>query len=205
MRGGGGKAKARIAVLTVSSYRSLARASMVRVTLPRIRLVEVGPRDGLQNERLILSASLKIQLIQRLVQAGLRNVESGAFVSPRWVPQMATTPEVISSPLLRDLRERYGDSLSLPVLVPNMQGLQALSKILFETDQMRKGQIPVTNEISIFISATESFSQANLNCSVRPLPLFPPFSLRVKKLSRSQNLLLVSSRWSLKRSRKESK
>lgn len=150
---------------------------MVRVTLPRIRLVEVGPRDGLQNERSILSASLKIQLIQRLVQAGLRNVESGAFVSPRWVPQMATTPEVISSSLLRDLRERYGDSLSLPVLVPNMQGLQALSKILLETDQMRKGQFPVTNEISIFISATESFSQANLNCSVRPLP--PPSSLRV--------------------------
>lgn len=178
---------------------------MVRVTLPRIRLVEVGPRDGLQNERSILSASLKIQLIQRLVQAGLRNVESGAFVSPRWVPQMATTPEVISSSLLRDLRERYGDSLSLPVLVPNMQGLQALSKILLETDQMRKGQFPVTNEISIFISATESFSQANLNCSVRPLPLPSPFLAEGMKLSRSQNLLRVSSRWSLKRSRKESK
>ncbi|KAL8279606.1 hypothetical protein RQP46_007919 [Phenoliferia psychrophenolica] len=124
---------------------------------PRIKIVEVGPRDGLQNEKAVLSTELKVELIRRLVGVGLRTVESGSFVSPKWVPQMATTTSVMTSPILASLAASH-PSLSLPVLVPNAQGLTSFLSLPLPTLPNR--------EIAIFVAASESFSKANLNCSI---------------------------------------
>ncbi len=112
----------------------------------RVKMVEVGPRDGLQNESRILSAAVKVELIERLAAAGLPVVEVGAFVSPKWVPQMAGTAEVIAA-----LRPRHG--VSYPVLVPNMKGFDAA---------LEAG----VTEIAVFGAASETFSQRNINCSI---------------------------------------
>ncbi|WP_026988677.1 hydroxymethylglutaryl-CoA lyase [Fodinicurvata fenggangensis] len=111
-----------------------------------VRLVEVGPRDGLQNESIHLPAAVRADLITRLAEAGLTHIEAGAFVSPRWVPQMAATAEVMSL-----LPQR--DGVSYPVLVPNEKGLDAA---------LEAG----TREIAIFAAASQSFSQRNINCSI---------------------------------------
>lgn len=111
-----------------------------------VRMVEVGPRDGLQNEATSVSAAVKIALIERLVDAGLRAVEAGAFVSPKWIPQMADSAEVLAG-LERKPGVRY------PVLVPNMKGYEAARSAGAE-------------EIAIFAAASETFSQRNTNCSI---------------------------------------
>jgi hydroxymethylglutaryl-CoA lyase len=111
----------------------------------RVTLVEVGPRDGLQNEPRPIPLAIKIELIERLAAAGLPVVEAGAFVSPRRVPQMADSPEVYRR-LHRQPGARY------PALVPNLQGLEAA---------LAAG----VGEIAIFVSASEGFSQANIACS----------------------------------------
>jgi hydroxymethylglutaryl-CoA lyase len=111
-----------------------------------IRIVEVGPRDGLQNESSIVSVEAKVKLIEALTGAGLNTVEAGSFVSPKWVPQMADTAEVLAR------IERVSD-VSYPVLVPNMKGLQAA---------LASG----VAEIAVFGAASESFSQRNINCSI---------------------------------------
>ncbi|MDP6121487.1 MAG: hydroxymethylglutaryl-CoA lyase [Rhodospirillales bacterium] len=111
-----------------------------------VKMVEVGPRDGLQNESIAVPAAVRIGLIERLVAAGLKVVEAGAFVSPKWVPQMADTAEVMAG------IERRPD-VSYPVLVPNEKGLEAALAA-------RAG------EIAIFGTASETFSQANINCSI---------------------------------------
>ncbi len=112
----------------------------------RVRVVEVGPRDGLQNEAVTVSVEARIAFIEALAQAGLRTIEAGSFVSPRWVPQMAGTAEV-----LRGLRP--GASVAYPVLVPNMTGLDA-------------ARAAGATEIAVFAAASESFSRRNINCSV---------------------------------------
>ncbi len=115
--------------------------------LPRqVRMVEVGPRDGLQNEAQIMPAATKIALIEQLADAGLCVVEAGSFVSPKWIPQMADTAEVMAG-----LKRKPG--VSYPVLVPNMKGLAAALAAGVE-------------EIAIFAAASESFSQRNINCSI---------------------------------------
>jgi hydroxymethylglutaryl-CoA lyase len=115
--------------------------------LPKqVRMVEVGPRDGLQNEAKAVSAAIKIGLIEQLAEAGLRTIEAGSFVSPKWVPQMADTAEVLAG-----LRRAPG--VSYPVLVPNMKGLEAA---------LASG----VEEIAIFAAASESFSRRNINCSI---------------------------------------
>lgn len=111
-----------------------------------VRIVEVGPRDGLQNEAAVVPVELKVSLIEALADAGLKSIESGSFVSPKWVPQMAGTTEVLAR-----LRRRPG--VSYPVLVPNLQGLEAAI------------EAGVT-EIAIFAAASETFSQRNINCSI---------------------------------------
>lgn len=117
------------------------------MTIPSfVKLVEVGPRDGLQNESKTLTSQLRIELIDRLSQSGLRVVEAGAFVSPKWVPQMAGTAEVLS-----DITRNPG--VSYPVLVPNMKGFEAA----FEAG---------AKEIAVFGAASETFSQKNINCSI---------------------------------------
>ncbi|WP_109106261.1 hydroxymethylglutaryl-CoA lyase [Azospirillum sp. TSO35-2] len=112
----------------------------------RVRLVEVGPRDGLQNEARVLPSSLKLELIRRLGEAGLTTIEATAFVSPAWVPQMADHAEVI-----RGLRRIPG--VAYPVLVPNMQGFE-------------RAMAAGVREIAVFAAASESFSQRNINCSI---------------------------------------
>lgn len=117
------------------------------MSLPsQVKIVEVGPRDGLQNEPNPVPTAVKIQLIQRLVAAGLRVVESAAFVSPKWVPRMADSPQVMA-----DLPREPG--ISYPVLVPNLKGLEAALAVGVE-------------EVAVFAAASESFSQRNINCSI---------------------------------------
>lgn len=112
-----------------------------------VRIVDVGPRDGLQNEAALVPLSAKIKLIENLADAGLPVVEAGSFVSPKWVPQMADSAEVVAK-IKRRPSTRY------PVLIPNMKGLEAAL-----------AAAPV-DEIAIFAAASETFSQRNINCSI---------------------------------------
>jgi len=117
------------------------------MNLPRrVKMVEVGPRDGLQNEKDPVPAEVKIALIDLLSAAGLPVVEAGAFVSPRWVPQMADSAEVLAG-ITRQPGVNY------PVLVPNMKGFDAAQ---------RAG----AQEIAVFGAASEAFTQRNINCSI---------------------------------------
>ncbi len=117
------------------------------MSLPeRVKLIEVGPRDGLQNEVGTVPVEVKVELIDRLSEAGLPAIESGSFVSPKWVPQMAETGEVMA-------RIRRKPGVSYSVLIPNMKGFEA-------------ALAAQVNEIAVFAAATESFSQRNINCSI---------------------------------------
>ena len=112
----------------------------------RVKIVEVGPRDGLQNESQLVPSAVKVELIDRLGQAGLKAIEATAFVSPKWVPQMGDAAEVMAN-----LPRRHG--VSYPVLVPNMKGFeQALAAGV--------------EEVAVFAAASEAFSQKNINCSI---------------------------------------
>jgi hydroxymethylglutaryl-CoA lyase len=130
------------------------------MTLPSsVRIVEVGPRDGLQNEATPVSVAARIALIEGLVEAGVKTVEAGSFVSPKWVPQMADTAAVLAG-LKRKAGVRY------PVLVPNLQGLEA-------------AEAAGAKDISIFAAASESFSRKNINCSIgESLDRFRPVAER---------------------------
>lgn len=114
-----------------------------------IKIVEVGPRDGLQNEKKLIPLEVKLSLIEQLLKAGLTNVEVGSFVSEKKVPSMKGTYELCLGLKKYLENQRY----SLPVLVPNLQGL---NKAL---------EVGVT-EVAVFISSTESFSEKNINCSI---------------------------------------
>ncbi|KAK0221027.1 hypothetical protein EDD85DRAFT_862920 [Armillaria nabsnona] len=121
-----------------------------------VNIVEVGPRDGLQNEKGVIPVGVKVELINRLVSAGMQTIEAGSFVSPKWVPQMAGTSDVISQ-ITRIAGVRY------PVLVPNQKGLDNLTRLLKE----HPTSPPLTDEISIFTAATDAFTQANLNTTTK--------------------------------------
>jgi hydroxymethylglutaryl-CoA lyase len=112
----------------------------------QVTVVEVGARDGLQNEKAIVPAATKIELIKRLAASGLPAVEATSFVSPRWIPQLADATEVMAA-LDLDSATRY------PVLVPNLQGLERA---------VESG----VREIAVFAAASESFSRKNTNCSI---------------------------------------
>ena len=116
-------------------------------TLPEsVKLVEVGPRDGLQNEKDTIPADIKIALVDRLTAAGFVNIEAASFVSPKWVPQMATSGEVMEK-----IARKPGTIYS--ALVPNMKGFEAALAAR-------------ADEIVIFGAASEAFSQKNINCSI---------------------------------------
>ncbi|MEO6929954.1 MAG: hydroxymethylglutaryl-CoA lyase [Casimicrobiaceae bacterium] len=123
----------------------------------RVRLVEVGPRDGLQNEKAQVPTDVKVTLIDMLTDAGFSAIEATSFVSPKWVPQLADAAEVMA-------RIRRKDGVAYPVLVPNMKGFEgALAANV--------------GEIAMFVAATESFSRRNTNCSIadslaRAAPVF---------------------------------
>ncbi len=113
---------------------------------PRVQLIDVGPRDGLQNEKQPVDAATKIELVQRLQDAGLTEIEVTSFVSPKWVPQMADNAEVMAG-IARKGGVRYS------VLTPNLQGYEAAAKTR-------------PDEIVVFGAASEAFSQKNINCSI---------------------------------------
>jgi hydroxymethylglutaryl-CoA lyase len=112
----------------------------------KVRILDVGPRDGLQNEKGIIPADVKVGLIDRLTDAGLPAIEAASFVSPKWVPQMADGAEVMA-------RIRRKPGVAYPVLVPNMKG--------FESALASK-----VEEVAVFASASESFSMKNINTSI---------------------------------------
>ena len=112
----------------------------------RVRLIDVGPRDGLQNEKTPVPAAVKIELVHRLQDAGFAQIEVTSFVSPKWVPQMADNVEVMAG-IQRKPGVRYS------VLTPNMQGLEAA--LASQPD-----------EVVVFGAASEAFSQKNINCSI---------------------------------------
>jgi hydroxymethylglutaryl-CoA lyase len=112
----------------------------------RVKLVEVGPRDGLQNEPGVVPTAVKIELIDQLSQAGLPVIEATSFVSPKWVPQMADNAQVMAG-----IKRKPG--VSYPVLVPNLKGLEAALAAGVE-------------EVAVFGAATEAFSKRNTNCSI---------------------------------------
>lgn len=117
------------------------------MSLPKqVKIVEVGPRDGLQNEPTQLTVATRVALIEALADAGLRTIEAGSFVSPKWVPQMAGSAEIFAA-----LKPRAG--VSYAALTPNMVGLEAA---------LAAG----VKEVAVFGAASEAFSQKNINCSI---------------------------------------
>ncbi|KIM38788.1 hypothetical protein M413DRAFT_75588 [Hebeloma cylindrosporum] len=151
----------------MASLRSVIKTTAPRLGLGRarrfysipsaakqdVRIVEVGPRDGLQNEKAsIIPVEVKVELINRLARAGAMTIEAGSFVSPKWVPQMAGTAQV-----LQGIKKFPG--VHYPVLVPNERGLDDLLQLLDANPGL-------TDEIAVFTAASNGFARANLNCTV---------------------------------------
>uniref|UniRef100_A0A0E0MC72 hydroxymethylglutaryl-CoA lyase n=1 Tax=Oryza punctata TaxID=4537 RepID=A0A0E0MC72_ORYPU len=127
-------------------FRALPRK--VLWDLPRfVKIVEVGPRDGLQNEKSTVPTSVKIELIYKLVASGLSIVEATSFVSPKWVPQLADAKDVVEG-------IRHVSDVRFPVLTPNLRGFEAA---------VEAG----AKDVAVFASASESFSKSNLNCTIK--------------------------------------
>ncbi len=112
----------------------------------KVKIVEVGPRDGLQNEKQIIPTATKIRLIEELVEAGLSYIEAGSFVNPKWVPQMADSAEVFAG-------IQRKSNITYAALIPNLQGFERAISVN-------------ANEVAIFAAASEAFSQKNINCSI---------------------------------------
>jgi hydroxymethylglutaryl-CoA lyase len=128
----------------------------------QVKIVEVGPRDGLQNEKQQISAEDKIKLIELLSDAGVSYIESGSFVSPKWVPQMATSTDVF-----KGINRK--DNVTYAALTPNMKGFEAAVAVN-------------ASEVAIFGAASEAFSQKNINCSIaESLERFEPIMLAAKQ------------------------
>ncbi|EXC34954.1 Hydroxymethylglutaryl-CoA lyase [Morus notabilis] len=129
-----------------------------------VKIVEVGPRDGLQNEKHIIPTAIKVELIKKLVSSGLRVIEASSFVSPKWVPQLADAKDVMEA--IRDV-----EGARFPVLTPNLKGFEAA---------VAAG----AKEVAIFASASESFSKSNINCSIEDsLIRYRDVALAAKKLT----------------------
>ncbi len=136
---------------------------------PSVRIVEVGLRDGLQNESTVLTASKRLELLEKLIASGVKNFELGAFVSSEWVPQMAVTAELVQ---LYFKSSFYNSKFSSGVLVPNEKGMQ----------QAIDANV---KEVAIFAACTESFSKKNINCTIEES--FERFE-RVMKLARKHKI-----------------
>ncbi|KAH8710065.1 hypothetical protein GQ44DRAFT_763217 [Phaeosphaeriaceae sp. PMI808] len=190
---------ARLAARHPCRQRSFATAASNRGD--HVRIVEVGPRDGLQNEKQSIPVATKIELVERLVQTGLKTIEAGSFVSPKWVPQMANSSEILQHTLRNT--PKSPQPITYQWLLPNARGLDDFLQ-LWET-RTQTGQTqdeyptpppsPGTNgspsgsitapvhELSIFTAATESFTQKNTNCSIaESLKRFEPIMARAKDM-----------------------
>ncbi|MBT3799453.1 MAG: hydroxymethylglutaryl-CoA lyase [Porticoccaceae bacterium] len=131
----------------------------------KVRIVEVGPRDGLQNEKTIVDVSTKVKLITQLREAGLTYIEAGSFVSPKWVPQMAGSHEVFAA---LAMQPSNNSSITYAALTPNMKGLE-------------RAITSGVKEVAVFAAASESFSQKNINCSIaESLTRFMPVIAKAK-------------------------
>ena len=147
-------------------FRSSLQSRSFNLAFPEhVKIVEVGPRDGLQNEAVALSANDKQVLVEALADTGLRAIEAGSFVSPKWVPQMAGSDEVFAG-----LNRR--DGVTYSALTPNLKGLERALEV-------------GVDEVAVFAAASQSFSQKNINCSIaESLQRFEP----VVELARRRQL-----------------
>jgi len=168
--------------------RSLSSTPLVKGIPSTARIVEVGPRDGLQNEKTVIPLEVKLELIRRLSHSGLMNIESGSFVSPKWVPQMADAAEIFNyireQKQLNKKNATYGgraaenpalvtQGISFSALTPNVKGLESA---------LMSGGV---DEVAVFGAASEAFSQKNINCSIdESLKRFEP----VARLALDNNL-----------------
>lgn len=155
-----------------------------------VRIVEVAPRDGLQNEKSIISLDTKIELVERLAKTGITHMEAGSFVAAKWVPQMASTSEVCRSIISRPPNAPH--PIAYNYLVPNVRGIETLVSVIDQHQSPSQSgdgdQVPITSsehpdqralegtvlnsfrnstEISLFAAATETFSNKNTNCSIQ--------------------------------------
>ncbi|EEF45098.1 hydroxymethylglutaryl-CoA lyase, putative [Ricinus communis] len=137
---------------------------LLRYVPEYVKIVEVGPRDGLQNEKDVVPTAIKVELIKMLVSSGLPVVEATSFVSPKWVPQLADAKDVMAA--IRDV-----EGARFPVLTPNLKGFEAA---------VAAG----AKEVAVFASASESFSKSNINCSIEDsLVRYSDVALAASKLS----------------------
>jgi hydroxymethylglutaryl-CoA lyase len=134
-----------------------------------VTIVEMGLRDGLQNEKVVLDTDTRVEFATRLIEAGAKRVEIGAFVSPKWVPQMAGSKEVISKALALQKSGKIGKKIEFSALVPNEQGM---------LDAIASG----VKEVAIFAACSESFSKKNINCTIdESFKRFEPVMALAKK------------------------
>lgn len=157
---GGGRRVSAVAVATKGARTRRGWASLAAP--PAVRIVEVGPRDGLQNEKGVVPTDTKVRLIEDLADCGLVSVESTSFVSAKWVPQMGDNEDV-----MRRIKRKPG--VSYPVLTPNLQGYERARSVRAE-------------EVAIFAAASEAFSKKNINCTIQQsLERFEPLVAEAKK------------------------
>lgn len=149
---------------------------MSMIKLPaQVTLVEVGPRDGLQNEKTPISTAIKVELCKQLIEAGIHRLEAAAFVSPKWVPQMADGADVLAG--LQAMTELQGRTVSYSALVPNLKGMEAAIEAGVQ-------------EAVVFTAASEAFTQKNINCTIaESIERFKP----VAELARAHNIHLRGS------------
>jgi hydroxymethylglutaryl-CoA lyase len=148
--------------------------SMIKVPA-RVELVEVGPRDGLQNEKTPISTAIKVELCKQLIEAGIHRLEAAAFVSPKWVPQMADGVDVLAG--LKAMSHLQNRKVSYSALVPNLKGMEAAIEAGVQ-------------EAVVFTAASEAFTQKNINCTIaESIERFKP----VAELARAHNIHLRGS------------
>ena len=143
---------------------------MTDMPLPkRVKVIEVGVRDGLQNESLEIPTKTKLELIDKLIDSGLAHIEATSFVSPKWVPQLADQKEVMES--ISKVYHQKQTTISFPVLTPNMKGFD-------------NAVLAGAKEVAVFAAASESFSQKNINCSIEEsIARFAPIFSKAKALN----------------------
>ncbi|KAH7122277.1 hydroxymethylglutaryl-CoA lyase [Dendryphion nanum] len=162
-----------------------------------VRIVEVGPRDGLQNEKKSIPVGTKIELVERLARTGLRTIEAGSFVSPKWTPQMANSSDILQHIL--GSPPRSAKPITYQWLLPNVKGLDNFLSLWGANNKLGQDGYPTPppspgaeenltppttpiHEISIFTAATETFTQKNTNCSIaESLQRFEPIMTRAKE------------------------
>ncbi|KAI0194866.1 hypothetical protein EV127DRAFT_359513 [Xylaria flabelliformis] len=164
------------ACAAASSLRRFATASDIRGQQPQpdnhVRIVEVGPRDGLQNEKKAIPVATKIELIERLAKTGVSVIEAGSFVSPKWVPQMDNSSHIMEHILTRNIPSP--SPITYSFLAPNARGVEDATAILqkhqgaylTQTDAFKGDNGKPMMELAVFAAATESFSKKNLNCDI---------------------------------------